>query len=157
MAPDFEGDSSDGKRVRLADLRGGPVVLYFFPKAFTPVCTAETGRFRDNYADVTAFGAEIVGVSTDNLATQCEFARKQRVSFPLVADADRRISAAYGVLWPLIVRARRVTFVIGETGIIERVLWHEFQVSKHLDEVLTHLRKRPALPPLAERARAPGI
>lgn len=143
-APDFESESFDGRRVRLAELRGKPVVLYFFPKAFTPLCTVETRRFRDNYPELTAMGAEVVGVSTDTLETQCEFARRQEVSFPLLADPDRRISAAYGVLWPLLSRARRVTFIISETGTVEVVLWHEFQVSKHLDDVLRYLRKRPA-------------
>lgn len=142
-APDFESEAFDGRRVRLKQLRGRPVVLYFFPKAFTPLCTVETRRFRDNYPELTAMGAEVVGISTDTFATQCEFAQRQEVSFPLLADPDRRISAAYGVLWPLLSRAQRVTFVISETGIIELVLWHEFQVSKHLDEVLLYLRKRP--------------
>ena len=141
-APDFESESFDGKKVRLRDLRGNPVVLYFFPKAFTPICTVETRRFRDSYPDLTALGAEVIGVSTDTLATQCDFAQRQEVRFPMLADPDRRISAAYGVLWPLVPRARRVTFVIGETGTIELVAWHEFQVSKHLDEVLRHLQKR---------------
>jgi peroxiredoxin Q/BCP len=141
-APEFESESFDGKKVRLRDLRGSPVVLYFFPKAFTPICTVETRRFRDNYPDLRALGAEVIGVSTDTLATQCEFAQRQEVSFPMLADPERRISAAYGVLWPLVPRARRVTFVIGETGLIELVSWHEFQVSKHLDEVLRHLQKR---------------
>jgi thioredoxin-dependent peroxiredoxin len=143
VAPDFEAESFDGRQIRLRDLRGRPVVLYFFPKAFTPICTVETGRFRDNYPDIAGLGAEVVGVSTDRLDTQCEFGRRQQVNFPLLADPDRRISLAYGVLWPIVPRARRVTFIIGETGIIERVLWHEFQVSKHLDEVFLHLRKRP--------------
>jgi peroxiredoxin len=142
VAPEFEGESSDGRRVRLMDLRGKAVVLYFFPKAFTPICTVETRRFRDNYADLTALGAEVIGVSTDELHVQCEFGRKQSVNFPLLADADRRIAGAYGVLWPLVPRARRVTFVIGEDGVIELVAWHEFQVSKHLDEVLHHLQKK---------------
>lgn len=142
IAPELEGESFDGKRIRLRDLRGRPVVLYFFPKAFTPLCTMETRRFRDNYPDLTALGAEVIGISTDSLATQCDFAQRQEVSFPLLADPNRSISTAYGVLWPLVPRARRVTFVIGETGTIELVLWHEFQVSKHLDEVLRHLQKR---------------
>lgn len=148
-APEFESESFDGRKVRLRDLRGKPVVLYFFPKAFTPLCTVETRRFRDNYPDLKELGAEVIGVSTDTLATQCDFAQRQEVSFPLLADPDRRISAAYGVLWPLVPRARRVTFVIGETGKIELVSWHEFQVSKHLDEVLRHLQKRPRGAPRA--------
>ena len=142
IAPEFEGESSDGRRVRLTDLRGKAVVLYFFPKAFTPICTVETRRFRDNYADLAALGAEVVGVSTDELNVQCEFGRQHAVNFPLLADADRRIAGAYGVLWPLVPRARRVTFVISEDGVIELVMWHEFQVSKHLDEVLRHLQRK---------------
>lgn len=142
MAPDFEADSFDGRKVRLSELRGRPVVLYFFPKAFTPICTIETARFRDNYAELSDLGAEVIGVSTDRLDTQCEFGRRQQVNFPLLADPERRIASAYGVLWPLLPRARRVTFVIAETRLIELVVWHEFQVSKHLDSVLLHLKKR---------------
>lgn len=147
IAPDFEAKSVDGRQLRLQDLRGKPVVLYFFPKAFTPLCTVETRRFRDNYPDLTALGAEVVGVSTDAFETQCDFARSQEVSFPLLADPERRISSAYGVLWPLVARARRVTFVIGETGVVELVLWHEFQVSKHLDEILHYFKKRGVAAP----------
>lgn len=142
LAPDFEAESSAGRKIRLADLRGRPVVLYFFPKAFTPVCTVETARFRDNYPDLTALGAEVIGVSPDPLEIQCEFGRRHQVEFPLLADPERRIASAYGVLWPVVPRARRVTFIIGETGVIERVLWHELHVSKHLEGVLEHLKQR---------------
>lgn len=142
VAPEFQAQSSDGRTVRLSDLRGKAVVLYFYPKSFTPLCTMETRRFRDNHADIAALGAEVVGVSSDELGVQCEFGQRQQVNFPLLADPDRRIANAYGVLWPMFGRARRVTFVIDEQGTIELVCWHEFQVSKHLDEVLLHLQKR---------------
>lgn len=142
VAPEFEAQSSDRRTVRLSDFRGKAVVLYFFPKAFTPLCALETRRFRDNHADIVELGAEVVGVSSDELDLQCEFGRRQQVNFPLLADADRRIASAYGVLWPMFGRARRITFVIGEQATIELVCWHEFQVSKHLDEVLLHLQKR---------------
>ncbi len=142
QAPEFDAESSDGRRIRLSELRGKPVVLYFFPKAFTPICTVETARFRDNYDDLVALGAEVIGVSTDRHDTQCDFGRKQQIRFPLLADADRSICKVYGVLWPLYPKARRITYLIGDTGTIELVLWHEFQVSKHLDGVLQHLRAR---------------
>ena len=141
-APEFDGESFDGRKVRLSELLGKLVVLYFFPKAFTPICTIETRRFRDSYEELKALGAEVVGISADSLATQCEFARRLDVTFPLLADPDRRIGSSYGVLWPMVARARMVTFVINERGLIELVVWHEFQVSKHLDEVLIHLQKR---------------
>ena len=141
-APQFEAQSSDGRTVRLSDFRGKAVVLYFFPKAFTPLCTMETRRFRDNHGDIAALGAEVIGVSSDEFDVQCEFGQRQQVNFPLLADPDRRIASAYGVLWPMFGRARRITFVIAEDGNIELVCWHEFQVSKHLDEVLLHLQRR---------------
>ena len=128
--------------MRLSDLRGKAVVLYFFPKAFTPLCTVETRRFRDNHAELAELGAQVIGVSTDELGAQCEFGRRHQVNFPLLADPERRIVSAYGVSWPMLARARRVTFVVDEQGRVELVCWHEFQVSKHLDEVLIHLRKR---------------
>lgn len=142
VAPGFEAESSDGVTVRLADYRGKVLVLYFYPKAFTPICTQETRRFRDSHADLVALGAEVVGVSADTASVQCDFGRRQSVNFPLLADPDRRIANAYGVLWPLLDRARRVTFVLDENAVIELVTWHEFQVSKHLDDVFVHLRKR---------------
>jgi peroxiredoxin Q/BCP len=150
QAPDFEADASDGSRVSLAALRGSPLVLYFFPRSFTPICTRQAARFRDNHAELASLGAKVVGVSPDPLETQCEFGRSQSVQFPLLADPDRRICQAYGVVWSLLPRVRRVTFVIGETGRVELVLHHEFQISKHLDGVLQHLRKR------ATPARAGG-
>ena len=146
-APDFEAVTSDGRRIRLSDLRGRPVVLYFFPKAFTPICTTETIRFRDNYAELQRFGAEVIGISTDGLDTQCRFAMRHEVTFPLIGDDDRRICREYGVLWALIPLAKRVTFVVDEQGLIERVLHHEFQVSKHLDGVVQQLARRVPLKP----------
>lgn len=118
------------------------MVLYFFPKAFTPVCTVETARFRDNFAELSSLGAHVLGVSPDPIETQCEFGRQQRVQFPLLADSERRICSSFGVLWPLLPRVRRVTFVLNEAQRVELVLSHELQVSKHLDGVLNHLRKR---------------
>jgi peroxiredoxin Q/BCP len=141
-APDFEAEASDGGTVSLSAWRGSPVVLYFFPRSFTPICTRQAARFRDNHAELTALGAKVVGVSPDPLETQCEFGRAQRVQFPLLGDPERRICQAYGVVWSLLPRVRRVTFVIGDAGRVELVLHHEFQISKHLDGVLQHLRKR---------------
>jgi thioredoxin-dependent peroxiredoxin len=152
-APDFEAGTSDGRRVRLSDLRGRPVVLYFFPKAFTPNCTTETIRFRDNYPELRRLGAEVLGVSTDGLDTQCRFATRHQVAFPLIGDEDRRICRNYGVLWALIPVAKRVTFVIDEAGVIERVLHHEFQVSKHLDGVVQQLERRVCVKPPGSGSR----
>lgn len=138
-APEFEGQTVDGAPFRLSDLRGKRVVIYFFPRAFTPGCTAQTRRFRDNYDDLKALGAEVIGISVDPPSRQCDFQAKERVRFPMVGDPDHAIADAYDVLRPLLGVARRVTYVVGPDGKIEAVFQHEFQVSKHLDDVVRHL------------------
>jgi peroxiredoxin Q/BCP len=135
-APDFTGQATDGSTVKLADLRGSYVVLYFFPKAFTPGCMQETQRFRDAYADLSALGAKVIGISVDDHETQCKFAEAAKANFPMIGDEDGAISTLYGVLRPFLKLDRRVTYVIDPQGIVRGVFEHEFQISKHLDGVL---------------------
>ena len=144
VAPDFEGPGCDGKPVRLRDYRGRRVVLFFFPKAFSAGCTEEVRAFRDNQARLRALGAELIGVSVDRFETQCEFARAENVSFPLLGDSDRRLSDLFDVLWPVVRFDRRVTFVIGPEGVVEEVIHHERRVSQHLDDVLALLERKHA-------------
>jgi thioredoxin-dependent peroxiredoxin len=140
-APDFDATTGDGRRVQLADYRGRFLVLYFYPKAFTPGCTAEAKRFRDNYEELRQLGAEVLGVSLDDQAVQCRFAERHGLRFPLIADEGGRLSRRYGVKWPLLPLARRVTFVIDPEGRIAARFAHEFQVSRHLDDVQRFLRE----------------
>lgn len=141
-APDIDALANDGKHFRLADQSSKLcTVIYFFPKAFTPGCTKETKRFRDNYAELAIAGASIVGVSTDDHDTQCRFAESVRAPFPLIADSDKRISSAYGVLWPIIGVPRRVTFIVNSLRTIEAVFQHEAQIVKHRDDVLSYVDK----------------
>ena len=139
-APDIDALANDGQRFRLRDqVSKLCTVIYFFPKAFTPGCTKETRRFRDNYAEITIAGAAIIGVSTDDHDTQCRFAESLRAPFPMIGDHDRKISTAYGVLWPLIGRPRRITFIVNPLRTIDAVFQHEVQIGKHLDDVLLHV------------------
>lgn len=142
-APDFTGTDCQGRPVSLATLRGRRVVLFFFPKAFTPACTIEARAFRDNQARIEALGAELVGVSVDSTRTQCEFAEKEDIHFALLSDEARGISRAYDVLWPVLNVDRRVTFIIGPDGVVESVIRHEARVWRHLDDVLDYLQKHP--------------
>ena len=147
-APDFTAQSTSGGAVSLAALRGKTVVLYFFRRAFTPNCTVQTLGFRDNYPELAALGCEVVGVSSDSHATQCRFVAEHLVTFPRVADADRSISRAYDALFWITPVSHRVTYVIDEGGTIIGVFNHEFQVLKHLDEVLRFVRSaRTTWPP----------
>lgn len=139
-APDIDALASDGKRFHLAAQFGKLcTVVYFFPKAFTPGCTAETKRFRDNFPELELAGASIVGISTDDHDLQCSFAESLRAPFPMIGDADCAISTAYGVLWPIIARPKRVTFIVNPLRTIEAVFQHEVQIAKHRDDVLRYV------------------
>jgi len=141
-APEIDATASDGARFVLSAQGGLCTVVYFFPKAFTPGCTTETRRFRDNYAEIALAGASIVGISTDDLKQQCEFAASLKAPFPMIGDEDRTICRAYGVLWPLVSVARRVTFVITPDLVIQAVFKHEVAIKQHRDLVLAFINER---------------
>ncbi len=142
QAPNFSWWNSTGKKSQLEDFRGQYVVIFFYPKAFTPGCTKETIRFRDNYDDLRALGAEVVGVSVDDDSTQCKFSDTHQVQFPLVADFGKRISRSFEVMRGILPFAKRITFIVDHQGIVVARFHHEFQVSKHLDSVVQFLRQQ---------------
>lgn len=114
-APDFEGNTQDGVPVRLRDLRGHPVVLYFYPEDDTLGCTREACAFRDSMEEIRATGARVLGVSVQGEASHRAFREKYGLSFDLVADPDKRITLAYHALGALGL-AKRVTYVVGADG-----------------------------------------
>jgi thioredoxin-dependent peroxiredoxin len=121
LAPSFDAAGSSGERVSLASLRGRPVVVYFYPKANTAGCTAETRGFAALYPELRRAGIELIGVSVDSAATQAGFAERCGAEFPLVADADKSIARAYGVVGLLGV-AKRVTFFLDATGRVTEIV-----------------------------------
>lgn len=138
-APEIDAVASDGQRFVLSQQQGLCTVVYFFPKAFTPGCTAETRLFRDNYVELVLAGATLVGISTDELTTQCKFAASTKAPFPIIPDPDLRICGSFKVLWPVLKVARRVTYVILPDMTIDAVFHHEVQISRHRDDVLRHV------------------
>ncbi len=96
-APDFELASDTGERVRLSQLRGRPVVLYFYPKDDTPGCTNEARGFRDAYSEYEERGAVVLGVSPDSEASHARFREKHGLPFTLLADPDHEVAERYGV------------------------------------------------------------
>src|SRR3954466_16137771 len=96
-APEFDLPDQDGQRVRLADLRGQTVVLYFYPKADTPGCTTQACGIRDRRADYEAAGARVLGVSPDPVSAIARFHDGQDLNFTLLADADHAVAEQYGV------------------------------------------------------------
>jgi thioredoxin-dependent peroxiredoxin len=141
FAPDFTASDQDGNEVRLSDLLAdGPVVLFFYPKAFTPGCTAESCHFRDLADDFTAVGAQRIGISADDVETQASFAERYDLGIPLLSDPDRSIAKAYGVKRPGILFNKRQTFVIGPDRRILDVIGSEFKMEAHADAALEALR-----------------
>jgi len=140
-APDFSARTTDGRTLRLSEMRGRYVVLYFFPKAFSPLCNRETSRFRDAYPDIAQLGGEVLGISVDDFETQCDYAEKMQVTFPMIADDNQEISRRYGVLRAFIKLPKRITYLIDRDGTIRGIFAHEFQISRHLDDVLHFLEK----------------
>jgi peroxiredoxin Q/BCP len=127
-APDFELPDQDGNPVRLSDLRGQTVVLYFYPKADTPGCTTQACGVRDNQAAYAQAGATVLGVSPDPVKPVKKFHDGQGLNFTLLADADKQVVEAYGV-WVEksmygrdYMGAERTTFVIGPDGVVADVL-----------------------------------
>jgi thioredoxin-dependent peroxiredoxin len=127
-APDFELESDSGETVRLSDLRGKPVVLYFYPKDDTPGCTTEACEFRDAYDTYRQRGIEILGVSPDNVASHGKFRSKYELPFTLLADPDHKVAEAYGVWGEKNLAGKkyhginRSTFLIDRDGNIARAM-----------------------------------
>lgn len=122
-APTFRLQDQNGHWRTPADFRGHWLVLYFYPKDFTPGCTTEVCTFRDDIAKLRKAGAEVVGVSLDDVKSHAEFAAKYHVPFPLLSDADRSVATAYGVLSSHLGMhyARRTTFLVDPQGKVAKV------------------------------------
>ena len=113
LAPDFSLPTDKGKTFHLAEQRGRPVVLYFYPKDGTAVCTAEACAFCDQYADFLDLGAVVVGVSSDREASHQKFSQKHRLPFPLLADTSGQLRKQYEVPRAFLgLLPGRVTFVV---------------------------------------------
>jgi len=123
LAPDFDLPSTQGGRVKLSDFRGkSPVVLAFFPAAFTGGCTKEMLAYQANLSKFQGHKAQVFGISGDNTPSQAEFAKQLKLEFPLLSDfATRKTMAAYGVLIPDRGLANRATFVIDTDGKIVHI------------------------------------
>jgi thioredoxin-dependent peroxiredoxin len=151
-APDFQLDDQDGNPVRLSELRGAPVVLYFYPKADTPGCTTQACGVRDRSGEYERLGARVLGVSPDKPAALRKFAGKYGLAFTLLADVDHAVGDEYGTWVEKSMYGRkywgmaRATFVIDADGRVARV-FPKVSPKTHDDvvlEALGELDSRPA-------------
>jgi thioredoxin-dependent peroxiredoxin len=143
-APDFSLAADDGRQVKLSDLRGKPVVLYFYPKDDTPGCTKEACAFRDRTAELEAKGAVVLGVSPDDVESHGKFRDKFSLNFPLLADLGHQVAERYGA-WreknmygKVSMGIQRSTFVIDGEGKVRKV-WKKVNVDGHDQQVLDAL------------------
>ncbi len=122
-APDFTLADQDGNPVTLSTaLKAGPVILAFYPKAFTPGCTKQNSNFRDKFAEVSGKGAQIFGVSTDSVETQRKFKDELKLPYPLLSDPDGKVAKQYSGTIAVVGLASRANFVIGQDGLIARIV-----------------------------------
>jgi len=142
--PKLQGVTDEGAKLALADFRGHPLVVYFYPKDSTPGCTNEAIAFRDAYPAFRKNNCAIVGVSRDSIASHAKFRAKHELPFPLVADVDEQWCNAFGVLGEKTLYGRkfigviRSTFLIGSDGtLLEQ--WRNVKVPGHADAVLERL------------------
>ena len=135
-APDFRLSADDGGSVALKDLRGGPVVVYFYPRDDTPGCTREACAFRDRKTELKKLGVTVLGISTDGVESHGKFRDKYSLNFPLLADVDHRTAEAFGAWqeknmygkksWGVV----RSTFLIDAEGVVRKV-WRKVNVDGH--------------------------
>ncbi|QMU64988.1 MAG: thioredoxin-dependent thiol peroxidase [Flavobacteriaceae bacterium] len=127
-APNFEAKDSEGNTIKLSDYTGKKLVIFFYPKADTPGCTAEACNLKDNYHTFLAKGYDVLGVSADTARKQHNFIKKYELPFPLLADEDKAVIHAFDVWGPKKFMGRefdgihRTTFVIDEKGVIEDII-----------------------------------
>jgi peroxiredoxin Q/BCP len=143
-APDFTLQTEAGEPLKLSDLRGKRVVLYFYPRANTPGCTTESCEFRDTSADFKKKKTVIVGISPDKPAAQAKFKTKFELPFTLLADDEKTVAQAYGV-WKeknmygkKVMGIERSTFLIGADGTIQKI-FRKVKAQGHAAEVLAAL------------------
>lgn len=140
-APNFSAIDQDGKQHNLVDYRGKKLVLFFYPKASTPGCTAEACNLRDNWERFQKEGYEILGVSADSEKRQRNFKEKQHLPFPLLADENKEVINAYGVWGPKKFMGKkydgihRTTFVIDEEGKLNDVI-EKVKTKEHAGQIL---------------------
>jgi peroxiredoxin Q/BCP len=144
-APDFNTTDENGKEVASKDFRGKTVVLFFYPKADTPGCTKEACGFRDAYSKIKKLGVIVLGISADSEAKQKKFQEKYHLPYPLLADTDKKICNAFGVIKDKSMYGRifkgisRMTFVIGPDGKIQHI-FDKVKAAGHAEEVLAYLK-----------------
>jgi peroxiredoxin Q/BCP len=141
-APDFSLNDHQGRSVSLKSLLGeSPLVIFFYPKAFTPGCTGEVCAFRDAYERFTEAGATVVGISSDDQATQAKFAARYKLPYLLLADENSQVRKAWGVPKTLGILYGRVTYVLDPRGTVRAMFSSQMDLDGHIETALEAVRQ----------------
>lgn len=140
--PDFTAKDNNGNDFDSASIVGKkPVVFYFYPKDNTPGCTAQACSFRDQYEDFKDLGAEVVGISSDNIASHEKFVQQYKLPFILLSDNDKKIRKLFGVKPDLLgLIPGRVTYVADKNGIIQ-FIFDSIKATNHIPKALENIKK----------------
>ena len=143
QVPEFTAKDQEGNTINLTDYKGKKLIVFFYPKASTPGCTAEACNLRDNYEDLQERGYSLLGVSADSQKKQTNFKEKYNFPFPLLADEDKTLINAFGVWGPKKFMGKeydgihRTTFIIDEKGKVDRVI-DKVKTKDHAAQILAH-------------------
>ena len=155
-APAFTLAADDGSKVKLSDLKGSPVVLYFYPADDTPGCTREACAFRDRKSELTKLGVTVLGVSTDDVKSHVKFRDKFSLNFPLLADVDHAAAEAFGAWQEKNMYGKksmgvvRSTFVFDAGGVLRKA-WRKVNVDGHDAEVIEAVKGLGGAAPVAKK------
>jgi peroxiredoxin Q/BCP len=143
LAPDFSLPSSSGRQFSLrADLSGKPCIVYFYPKDFTNVCTAEACSFRDHFADFRGQDIDIVGISRDSVATHQKFIAEHQLPFQLLADEQGKVARLYEATVPIIGLTKRITYLLDAQHRIAGVHEAMFESAGHVRAMIEQLKAK---------------
>jgi thioredoxin-dependent peroxiredoxin len=141
--PQFVLPDQDGNNININDLTGkSNLVIYFYPKDDTPGCTAEACSFRDQFVDFKETGAEVIGISSDSVASHKKFAEKHNLPFRLLSDVNKQVRKAFGVPGDMLgLFPGRVTYVVDKQGIVRHIFNSQFNAAKHVEEAIGVLKQ----------------
>ncbi|MCS4432901.1 peroxiredoxin [Aquiflexum gelatinilyticum] len=141
-APDFTLPSTSGENFTLSkNASSKPCVIYFYPKDFTKVCTAEACDFRDQFEAFQELDIPVVGISRDTITTHHKFKKEHKLPFELLSDASGKVCKSYDALIPIVNMPKRVTYFIDSNQVIQGVYSDMFESKKHVDEMVKQLKE----------------
>jgi peroxiredoxin Q/BCP len=141
-APDISLASTAGESFNLTDIKGEPLIVFFYPKNFTSVCTKEVCEFRDAFAEFKGLDIKVLGVSQDTISSHHKFKKENRLPFDLLSDPKGKVAKAYKATIPVLGMNRRVTYLLDKDHRIKGVFEDMFSAGKHVQAMISELKSK---------------